>query len=338
MTAPFSRKNETPMEIGQMSYIILMAGVIILALCVLKYRQNVEASKAILEKSGTKIALLSGSHQIIIMFLFLGYIILFYYENQGVKTAASFFVVVIFFFGTISAIMAILLQGDMLLSVKSRQEEVEKINQQLTATERVTIFALAYQAELRDLETGKHLERTSRYVAERLASSPKYRSYLTPAYIADLVKSAPLHDIGKVAIPDSILRKPGRLTPEEFEIIKKHCEYGMKVLKIADEKLTFQSFLRIAIQMVGSHHERWDGKGYPAGLKSDTIPLSGRIMALADVYDALRSQRCYKKAILHEEACRIITGERATQFDPDIIDAFCEIEKKFHEISVTFFD
>jgi response regulator RpfG family c-di-GMP phosphodiesterase len=328
-------------NIGRLSYVLVMAGVIIMALCVLKYRDNVEVSKGILRNSGTKIALLSGFHQIIIMFLFLGYIVLFYYENQGVKTASSFYVVVVFFFGTISAMMAILLQSDMLASVRSRQNEVEKINEQLTQTERVTIFALAYQAELRDMETGKHLERTSRYVellAEKLSMMTKYRTYLSPVYITDLVTSAPLHDIGKVAIPDSILRKPGRLTPEEFEIIKKHCEYGTQVLKIADEKLTFQSFLKIAIQMVSSHHERWDGKGYPAGLSSDSIPLSGRIMALADVYDALRSQRCYKKALSHEEACQIITKERSTHFDPDIVDAFCEIEKKFHEISVTLID
>jgi HD-GYP domain-containing protein (c-di-GMP phosphodiesterase class II) len=329
------------MNLGRLSYLLIMAGVIIMALCVLKYRENVEASNGILKKNGPKIALLSGFHQIVIMFLFLGYIILFYYENQGVKTASSFYVVVIFFFGTISAMIGILLQADMLASVKSRQSEIEKVNHQLVQTERVTIYALAYQAELRDMETGKHLERTSKYVellAEKLALVPKYRSYLSPVYIADLVTSAPLHDIGKVAIPDSILRKPGKLTPEEFEIIKKHCEYGTKVLKIADEKLSFQSFLKIAIQMVSSHHERWDGKGYPAGLCSDSIPLSGRIMALADVYDALRSERCYKKAFSHEETCKIIARERATRFDPDLIDAFFEIEKRFHEISIAMTD
>jgi putative two-component system response regulator len=195
---------------------------------------------------------------------------------------------------------------------------------------------LAYQAELRDLETGKHLERTAQYVrllAEELAKLPKYRSYLTPVYIADLTKSAPLHDIGKVAIPDSILKKPGKLTPEEFEIIKQHCDYGTKVLVLAEGKLSFRSFLKIAIQIVSSHHEKWDGTGYPKGLKGDTIPLSGRIMALADVYDALRSDRCYKKSIPHEETYKIILQEKGTHFDPYIVDVFSGIEKKFNEIS-----
>jgi response regulator RpfG family c-di-GMP phosphodiesterase len=329
------------MEILNLSNIFIAAGVIIMALCVIKYRYNVNVSKGILEKSGAKMALLSGFHQILIMFFFLGYIVVFFYLNEGIQASTSFFVGVIFFFGTISAMLGILLQSDMLASVKSRQNEVININQRLIETEKVTIFALAYQAELRDLETGKHLERTARYVellAGNLSRIPKYSSYLSHTYISDLVKSAPLHDIGKVAIPDSILKKPGKLTPEEFEIIKKHCEYGMRVLKIADEKLSFQSFLKIAIQMVASHHERWDGKGYPSGLRSESIPLSGRIMALADVYDALRSQRCYKKAFSHEETCEIILKERATQFDPDLVDVFGNIEKNFHEISVAMTD
>lgn len=329
------------MELMNLAEILIAAGVIIMTLCIIKYRDNVTISKGILEKSGTKSALLSGFHQIVIMFLFLGYIVVFYYLNEGIQPSTSFFIGVIFFFGTISAMLGILLQSDMLTSVKTRQNEVIKVNQQLLQTENVTIFALAYQAELRDLETGKHLERTARYVellAENLARIQKYCTYLSPVYIADLVKSAPLHDIGKVAIPDSILKKSGKLTPEEFEIIKKHCAYGMSVLKIADEKLSFQSFLKIAIQMVASHHERWDGKGYPAGLCGDAIPLSGRIMSLADVYDALRSERCYKKALSHEEAYKIILKERGTQFDPDLVDVFSTIEKKFHEISVTLID
>lgn len=162
---------------------------------------------------------------------------------------------------------------------------------------------------------------------------PKYRDYLTPKYISDLVKSAPLHDIGKVGIPDSILNKPGKLTSEEFEIIKKHCEYGTKILEIADEKLSFQSFLRIAIQLVHSHHEKWNGMGYPKGLKNDEIPLSARIMALADVYDALRSDRCYKKGFSHDETCKILLKEKGEHFAPDIIDAFFKIERAFNSIS-----
>ncbi|MBN2037219.1 MAG: HD domain-containing protein [Chitinispirillaceae bacterium] len=270
------------------------------------------------------------------MFFFLGYILVFYTFFQGTRHISMFFLGVIFFFGTIFVFLGILLHADMLTSLKVQHKEIAEANRQLLKTEGVTILALAYQAELRDLETGKHLERTAHYVqliAEELARIPKYRTYLTQGYIADLVKSAPLHDIGKVAIPDSILKKPGKLTPEEFEIIKKHCEYGMKVLQMADEKLDFRSFLKIAIQIVSTHHEKWNGSGYPFGMKGESIPLSGRIMALADVYDALRSDRCYKKACSHEETCMIISHEKGEHFDPEIVDVFNGVEKKFREIS-----
>jgi response regulator RpfG family c-di-GMP phosphodiesterase len=304
-------------------------------LCILRFRTNVRISKNLIMKN-PRIGLLSGSHQILMMFFFLGYILVFYTFFQGTRNISMFFIGVIFFFGAIFVFLGILLHADMLSSLKVQHKEVAEANRQLLKTEGVTILALAYQAELRDLETGRHLERTAHYVqliAEELAKTPKYRTYLTQVYIADLKKSAPLHDIGKVAIPDSILKKPGTLTPEEFEIIKKHCEYGMKVLQMADEKLDFRSFLKIAIQIVSTHHERWNGSGYPFGMKGESIPLSGRIMALADVYDALRSDRCYKKACSHEETCMIISLEKGEHFDPEIVDAFNGIENKFNEIS-----
>jgi HD-GYP domain-containing protein (c-di-GMP phosphodiesterase class II) len=207
---------------------------------------------------------------------------------------------------------------------------------ELVQTQDVTIFALAYQAELRDRQTGKHLERTAIYVrmlGEELAKLPQYRAYLTPAYLADLVKSAPLHDIGKVGISDSILLKPARLTPEERAEINRHCEFGARVLQIAEKKLPFQSFLTIAIQLTLFHHEKWDGTGYPHGLRGDAIPLSGRIMALADNYDALRTERPYKKAFPHEETRSIIESLRATHFDPVLVDAFVRREQEFRRIS-----
>ena len=318
------------MTVNYSTYLLIAGGTILMFLCILKFRANVRFSKDILVKN-RRIALLSGCHQILLTFFFVGYIVVFYTLYQGIRNFSIFFIGVIFFFGAIFVLLGILLQSDMLVSLKKEHREVVQ-------TEGVTILALAYQAELRDLETGKHLERTALYVrllAEELARLPKYSSYLTPTYIADLVKSAPLHDIGKVAIPDSILKKPGKLTPEEFEIIKTHCEYGTRVLKMADEKLTFRSFLKIAIQIVSSHHEKWNGAGYPKGLKGDMIPLSGRIMALADVYDALRSDRCYKKAFSHDDTHKIILKEKGTHFDPDIVDVFCSIQKKFEEISNT---
>jgi HD-GYP domain-containing protein (c-di-GMP phosphodiesterase class II) len=207
---------------------------------------------------------------------------------------------------------------------------------ELLETQDVTIFALAYQAELRDRQTGKHLERTAAYVrilAEELALLPSYRSYLTAAYVADLVKSAPLHDIGKVGITDSILLKPARLTPEEMAEIRKHPEYGAGVLRIAEAKLKFQSFLAIAIQLALTHHEKWDGTGYPQGLRGDAIPVSGRIMALADNYDALRSQRPYKSVMSHEESKAIIVGLRGSHFDPALVDAFLRKEEEFRRVS-----
>ncbi len=212
----------------------------------------------------------------------------------------------------------------------------KRTSDELLETQDVTIFALAYQAELRDRQTGKHLERTAIYVrvlAEELALLASYRAYLTRAYIADLVKSAPLHDIGKVGIADSILLKPARLTPEEIVEIRKHCEYGARVLHIAEEKLKFQSFLSIAIQLTLYHHEKWDGTGYPHGLRGDAIPLSGRIMALADNYDALRTARPYKEPMSHDESRATIVGLKGSHFDPTLVDAFMRREAEFQRIS-----
>jgi HD-GYP domain-containing protein (c-di-GMP phosphodiesterase class II) len=211
-----------------------------------------------------------------------------------------------------------------------------RTHRELVETQDVTIFALAFQAELRDMQTGKHLERTAIYVrvlGEELAGLPQYRAYLTPTYLADLEKSAPLHDIGKVGVPDSILLKPGKLTTEERREIEKHCEYGARVLQIAEKKLQFQSFLNIAIQLILFHHEKWDGTGYPHGVKGDAIPLSGRIMAVADVYDALRTERPYKKAIPHQECRVMIEALRGTHFDPVLVDAFLGREGEFRRIS-----
>ncbi|HWR73788.1 MAG TPA: HD domain-containing phosphohydrolase [Nitrospirota bacterium] len=211
----------------------------------------------------------------------------------------------------------------------------------LHETQDATIMALAYQAELRDREVGRHIERTSQYVeilARELGTCDQYRSYLTNSYIEDLVKAAPLHDIGKVGIPDAILNKPGALTDQEFEHIKQHCEYGALVLKKAEEKLTFQSFLKIAMQMVMYHHENWNGRGYPHGLSGKDIPLSARIMAVADVYDAVRSRRPYKNPLSHAEAISIILQKKGEHLDPEIVEVFLRREKEFAEIALRMAD
>lgn len=217
----------------------------------------------------------------------------------------------------------------------------QKIARQLMQTQDVTILALAYQAELRDMETGNHIERTSHYVeilARELRKDSPYRAPLSEEYIKDLVRSAPLHDIGKVGVPDAVLCKPGRLDPGEFETVKRHCAYGVMILEKAEQRLTFQSFLKVALQLVMHHHEKWNGQGYPHGLKGDEIPLAARIMTLSDVYDALRSKRCYKEALSHEQAVEIIRKERGAHFDPVIVDAFLKRERDFLAVSEQFAD
>ncbi len=204
-----------------------------------------------------------------------------------------------------------------------------------------TIYTLAYQAELRDLETAHHLDRTANYtriIAEELKNHPNYSDYISDKYIEELVKSSILHDIGKVGIPDAILLKPGKLDKDEFATIKKHAEYGCFILKKAQERLAFRSFFDIAAQIIEYHHERWDGNGYTKQLKGDKIPLSARIVALADVYDALRSWRTYKEPLDHEKCIEIIKSESGNHFDPEIIECFLKREKDFDLIANKFID
>jgi response regulator RpfG family c-di-GMP phosphodiesterase len=214
-------------------------------------------------------------------------------------------------------------------------------NKKLSRTQEVLISSLAHQAGIRDNETGSHLERTSTYVrliAEELKKCAKHKKHLSNEYIDDMVKSSALHDIGKVGLADDILCKPGILMAEEFERMKKHCEYGANVLKKAIQKLEFDSFLTIAIPIALHHHERWDGKGYPDNLEGNEIPLPARIMALADVYDALRSKRCYKEAFTHYKSREIILDGNSTHFDPDIVEAFIRAESEFEKISTEMAD
>jgi putative two-component system response regulator len=190
----------------------------------------------------------------------------------------------------------------------------------------VSIRALTHLAETRDLETGNHILRTQGYVrvlAVRLRAHARFSGTLSDRYIDLLVRSAPLHDIGKVGIPDTILQKPGPLDAREWAIMKTHARLGADALELAERDLQQSAgFLILAKEIARSHHERWDGKGYPDGLAGDAIPLSARLMALADVFDALISQRVYKAAMSADEARDIIAGGRGTQFDPDVTDAF----------------
>lgn len=198
-----------------------------------------------------------------------------------------------------------------------------------------TILGLAKLAEYRDEATGAHLERIREYakiLAQELSTKPEYHGYITPEYIEDIYHSSILHDIGKVGIPDAILLKPGKLTPDEFEIIKIHTTLGGDVLKAVEGKIEGQSFLTLGKEIAYFHHEKWDGSGYPHGLSGDAIPLSARIVALADVYDALTSKRVYKEAFPHLQAVDIIVKNRGTHFAPDVVDAFMVHAEDFRKI------
>ena len=198
-----------------------------------------------------------------------------------------------------------------------------------------TILGLAKLAEYRDTDTGNHLERIrefTRVIATELAKNPKYSSYITEEYIEDLYLSAVLHDIGKVGIPDAILLKPGELTREEFEAIKLHTVYGGDILKMVESKVKGQSFITLGKEIAYSHHEKWDGTGYPKGLRGEEIPLSTRIVTLADVYDALTSRRSYKHAFSHEQTVNMILEGKGRHFDPDVVAAFMAQERTFQNI------
>lgn len=209
------------------------------------------------------------------------------------------------------------------------------VEKELVETQNASIIALAALAETRDDDTGRHIHRTQCYVkllGEELLRSG--RRGITAEEISIYYKTAPLHDIGKVGIPDQILNKPGRLTPEEFEIMKTHSRLGAQALEKADrESDKGGPCLGVARDIALTHHEKWDGTGYPQGLKGEEIPLSGRLMSVADVYDALRSKRCYKEAMPHVQAVEIIRSERGRAFDPEIVDAFLHLEKEFERIA-----
>jgi response regulator RpfG family c-di-GMP phosphodiesterase len=226
--------------------------------------------------------------------------------------------------------------------VEQRSAELLQKSAEVAHFRDMTIVAMGILAEARDNETGNHLKRTQHYIrtlANHLRDHPRFKSTLTDDYIDAIYKLAPLHDIGKVGIPDHILLKPGKLTDEEFAVMKTHPLLGGDVLATAENDLPAPSrFLHIGRDIATCHHEKWDGSGYPAGLKGDAIPLSARLMAIADVYDALISHRVYKKAFSHEEAASIIIRGHGAHFDPDLVDAFIVIQETFRQIAGHYSD
>ncbi len=218
------------------------------------------------------------------------------------------------------------------LQLEQRIAEQVKV---VTASQMATIFALAKLAESRDDDTGKHIERVQtfgRVLADRMREMRLHVTQLTTAFIDNLYQTASLHDIGKVGAPDSILLKPGKLTAEEFDEMKKHCALGANTLAAVLKRHPDNQFLRMGVDVARSHHEKWDGSGYPDGLKGATIPLSARIVALADFYDALTSKRCYRPAFSHEDTCRMIQEGGGSHFDPDAVAAFTTREYQFRRI------
>lgn len=219
--------------------------------------------------------------------------------------------------------------------------EVEALKQAqaLLRTQETVIFGLAKLSDSRDSETGSHLERIAQFssmLAAGLRQRPEFRDRITPGFLHLIGISSALHDIGKVGVEDSILRKPGVLTPDQRARMQTHTQIGAECLKEIEHRLGSTNFLQMAREIVSAHHEWWNGQGYPLGLVGEQIPLSARIVAVADVYDALRSKRVYKDALPHEQCVVLIAEAAGTQFDPRVVDMFLQLEDRFRRLSEQF--
>ena len=222
------------------------------------------------------------------------------------------------------------------------EAEVVRRMAENSLTQRVSVRALAHLAEARDPETGNHILRTQSHVkrlAQALRGHPRFALLASDRYVDLLTMSAPLHDIGKVAIPDTILLKPGPLTPDEWVVMKTHAKAGSDAIERAERDIESPvEFLAVAKEIAHWHHEKWDGSGYPDGLAGERIPVSARLMALADVFDALISKRVYKDAVPQAQARRIITEGSGRHFDPDVVQAFLAIFVDFVAIAQRYSD
>jgi len=221
------------------------------------------------------------------------------------------------------------------------ERQVQDQLRELAAAQLAMIFALSKLAESRDSDTGLHLERVREYcriLATELARRADFADTVTPEFVELVYRASPLHDIGKVAVPDAILRKPGKLSPEEFAVMKKHAEWGGNTLRQVAEQYPGNRLVSVGIEIAEGHHEKWDGSGYPRGISGMGIPLPARIVALADVYDAMTSRRPYKEPFTGEQTRRLILEGRGTHFDPSIVDAFVAVETEFLRVAKTMGD
>lgn len=222
------------------------------------------------------------------------------------------------------------------------QQQVELRLSEINHLQDASIYVMVALAEFRDECTGNHIVRTQEYVrllAQALSKNPRHRDLLTPEFIELMTKSAPLHDVGKIAIPDHILLKPGKLTPEEFTIMKTHAQRGADILTRAGTHMGERGeFLNVARQIALCHHEKWDGSGYPSGLAGDAIPLPARLMAVADVYDALLSRRPYKEPFTSSQAAAFIMEGSGKHFDPEVVQAMLALLPQFEVIAQRWAD
>ena len=224
---------------------------------------------------------------------------------------------------------------------KDLSNQVQRQVEEISNAQMALLFALTQMTEMRDDDTGKHVDRVQmlcRLLAHRLAEREKFRSQIDDVFIRRIYLASALHDIGKVGIPDHILLKKGRLTVDEFTIMRTHTLIGYESLAELARRYPADTFINLAIQIARSHHEKWDGSGYPDGLREEEIPLCARIMAVADVYDALRSKRVYKPAFSHRVSREILKDGRGKHFDPNIIDVFLECEFEFQTITASVAD
>lgn len=249
------------------------------------------------------------------------------FDEQGLPSA---------FYGTIQDVTELKKIEDELERYNQHLEElVEAKVKEISDSQFATIFALSRLAESRDDDTGEHIERTANFcqlLAKKLQTIPGYGESITDSFIDALYKASPLHDIGKVGIADNILLKPGKLTKEEFDTMKSHVQIGYDTLAEVSSQYDKNEFLKVGMEITLYHHEKWNGSGYLSGLEGEDIPLSARIMALADVYDALRSKRVYKDAFSHEESVKIISESSGSHFDPTVVDTFLRYNKEFENL------
>lgn len=247
-------------------------------------------------------------------------------------------------------VRALLEKKELLKQEKALRKQIDEHNQylekriqeqvrEISSAQLSTIFSLSKLAESRDPETGEHLERVREYckvLSEQLRMTTKYKEQIDDAFIENIYAASALHDIGKVGTPDHILQKPGKLTASEWECVKQHPVLGAETLRAVDKLHPGNTFIHIGIAITESHHEKWDGSGYPNGLQGKQIPLVARIMALSDVYDALTSKRAYKNAFTHEKSYGIIIADKGKHFDPDVVDAFEKTETIFKQIHIEY--